>query len=185
VFRALADAVIAAILTALRGLLALRLVMLHPLESARLIGTAPWLVARARALLLRMHFGDAVVFTPRMKPLLRTALTGLGDVTTKIATTPEVTPALVAEHLENVRSELGPLQQLADAMLRAHALTMAAAAAWAMWHTAASESPTLPIVWRVLAPLLSGFAASLAWSLAFRGATEFVLRMVFGRLQAE
>lgn len=125
--RAFRDAVIATVLTAWRGW---RAWVLHPVESALLVGALPGNLWRTRNLLGELFGTGLIVATAATDGSgsgLRTAIVGLGDLTTRVVEGPALTRQLTTAHFEAVRARLAPLTNSPDALFRASALLMAPA----------------------------------------------------------
>jgi len=163
-----------------RGVEGLLLFALHPLESIGLLATFPVLAWRARALISEACGPGLIILTPDEAPLLRTAVTGLGDFTTSIVHGPSVTPGVVSNHFTRVRERLNPLQQALEAALRLHALLLATCTLLAALET---SDTTASLPFRLVEGFLRGLAASLLWSLAFRIFAWLLARWAFARLR--
>lgn len=163
-----------------RGVQGLLLLALHPLDSIQLVVAFPVLVWRARNLISEACDPGLIILTPDEAPLLRTALTGLGDVTTSVVHGSNVTATLVSYHFARVREKLDPLQQALDSALRLHALLLAT---WTILAALDTSDPAASLPIRLVEAFLRGLAASLLWSLAFRMLAWLLARWAFARLR--
>jgi hypothetical protein len=177
--RALRDAVIAAVLTAVRGWLAL---LWRPLESSRLIATLPLNLWRMSRLLDELFGAGVIVATPSGDGDdrgLRTAIVGLGDLTTRVVEGSTLTSAVVTAHFDAVRERLVPLAATPEALFRASALGLVAMTAYLYGHTTFDARRLLDSLFDLLA---SAFLASFAWALLVRLAALLLRRGVQGWL---
>jgi hypothetical protein len=171
VLRAFRDAVIAAILTSVRGWIAL---ICRPWESARLIAALPLNVWRTRTLLGGLFGPGLTVLTPAGEaPQLRTVVIGLGDLTTRTAQDAAPTPALVKVHFEAVRERLAPLAATPEALVRLSALVMPALMAYANRNTDLSPENLPDVAFDLLS---SAFLISFTWGFGVRIATLLLQR---------
>src|SRR5262245_31836061 len=109
--------IVTPVVDAVRALLS---VILHPGDSVRSIVMLPGSCRDAVALIDEMYGGGAVIATPPDAPLLRTVLSGLGNVATTLDPR-GVTENIVAQHLERIRARLQPLADLSVALTKLHA----------------------------------------------------------------
>ena len=180
--RAWLDLALDIVWMSVRGLRELLQVILHPVDTLQLLGAAPASLGEARALIDRMQLGGVVIVTPEAQPLLRTALTGLGDLTMRVAQPERVSAGLLAEHVMRVSAALAPLRRATAALLRMHALGIAvsAALALAIGPSAPGADWRLQLLLRIAVSVLS----ALLWSLLLRLALRTMLRSLIARLRA-
>src|SRR5690606_15600178 len=99
--------------------------LLRPALSLSSIGTLPTNFAQARRLVAELRGPGALVTTPPNActgAVLRTMITGFGDLTTRVALCPRLTPAVITTHFASVRARLGPLLAVQEAVWRLSAL---------------------------------------------------------------
>lgn|GEM_PF-6720207 len=161
--RAFRDAVITAVLTAIRGWISW---LWRPLESTRLIAALPRNLWRTWRLLGALFGAGLTVNTPPGDaPMLRTAIVGLGDLTTRVVDGPTLTEALVAHHLRTVREQLEPLSATPEALSRVSALGMVAVSVYVDRHAVFHAQDWLDLAFRLIG---SAFIVSFTWTFGMR-----------------
>jgi hypothetical protein len=171
VLRAFRDAVVAAVLAAFRGWIAL---LWRPWESTRLIGVLPLHLWHAWGLLRDLFGGGLTVTTPREgDPTLRTTIVGAGDLTTRVMKAPSLTPALVTEHFRAVRERLEPLAAIQEAFSLLSALVAIAITAY--FSDVFRAERWLDAMFELVG---SSFVVSFVWALVVRLAVQLSFRAV-------
>lgn len=169
----------------LRGWYAIGALLWHPRESVRLLWSVRALAQDARALLTEMLRSGRTVETPEAgaPPVLRTRLTGLGDVMTFVEPR-ALTAELAARHLARVRDELRPLQAFASAIDRLQAL-MTVTLTLVMTSISLVSGGGRSVVERGLTAVVLSALVTLCASIVLQCALERLMRGIRARIGLE
>ena len=126
--------------------------------------------------------GLTVMTPPGDAPTLRTAIVGLGDLTTRVVEGPTLTPVLVAHHVRTVRERLEPLSATPEALSRVSALGMVAMTAYLNRHTTFDTEHWLCVAVHLS---LSAFVVSFTWTFGVRLSTALIWRVIQRSLDRE